>query len=148
MKNLIRKLMSIKLINFMVVGGFGYIVNVGVYYPLTLILKNNTLIFGQQFYLPPLIISSFISASANYYFNKISTFKKYKENSLGFWKYQASCWVTLPIDFILVFLFVNYLHMFPTLALAVAVLCVFMLRFVIVQRAIWSKLKVSDNGKT
>ncbi len=48
-----------RILSFMFVGGIGYFVNMAVYYPLTLWFKDKVLFLGQEFYLPPFLISSY-----------------------------------------------------------------------------------------
>lgn len=139
--NLVRLLLRIRLINFMAVGGVGYVINIAFYYPLTLLFKNHVLLLGQQFYLPPLVVSSLIAITSNYYFNKIFTFRRDREYSLGYLKYLGTCLVTLPFDVVFVFLFVHYLHFIPTLALAVAILIVFLLRYFVISHIVWTVKK-------
>src|SRR5208283_2283363 len=66
-KSLLKKY---QVLNFMLVGGIGYIINMGLYYPLTILFRSETTILGQHFYLPPFFISSFVAISCNYAMNK------------------------------------------------------------------------------
>lgn len=43
-----------QILNFMLVGGIGYAINMLIYWPLTLVFKNEVSFLGQQFYLPHL----------------------------------------------------------------------------------------------
>jgi putative flippase GtrA len=147
MIKLIKRLLNIRLVSFMVVGGIGYIVNLAFYYPLTLLFKSHVLILGQQFYLPPLVVSTLIAITSNYYLNKIYTFKKYKESNQGYLKYLGTCLITFPLDVVFVWVFVQYFNFIPTLALAIAILCVFLIRFAVISRFVWGKKLLTSPNK-
>ena len=124
-------------LNFMLVGGIGYIINMGLYYPLTLLFKSGTKILGQSFYLPPFFISSFVAISCNYSMNKQWTF--HKDTALGhtYFRYLGTNALTVVLDSILLFLLVAYVKLNPELAAGFAVLCVFILRYFIAINFIW-----------
>ncbi len=128
-----------RILSFMLVGGIGYFVNMVVYYPLTLWFKEKVLFLGQEFYLPPFLISSFIAITSNFYLNRLSTFKDYKEKDFGYVKYLTTCSASLPIEMVLIFLFVRFLGVFPVLAVALAILIVFIARYAVVSRIVWHR---------
>ena len=72
-----------QILNFMIVGGIGYAINMLTYWPLTLAFKNEVNFLGQHFYLPPFVISSLLAITSNYILNKVWTFKGWTENRLG-----------------------------------------------------------------
>ena len=126
----------------MIVGGIGYFINMVVYYPLTLWFKETVAFFGQEFYLPPFIISSYIAITSNYLLNRKFTFKGYQEKKLGYVKYLTTCSASLPIELALIYLLVHFLGFIPIMAVAVAILVVFIGRFIVVSRIVWHKEKV------
>ncbi|HXY74559.1 MAG TPA: glycosyltransferase family 2 protein, partial [Dehalococcoidales bacterium] len=95
-----------RIVNFMLVGGVGYVINIGIYSALTLIpvLRAQTNIFGKQYYLPPFAISTLIAIACNYYLNKRFTFQDRKEVKAGFWQYMAMGIITGIVDMALLFL--------------------------------------------
>ena len=126
-----------KILNFMLVGGIGYIVNVGLYYPLTLWFKQTTTLFGQEFYLPPFLFSSYVAITNNYLLNKKLTFKDYKVKKLGYVRYLATCSIAIPIEMVMIFLSVRFLGLEPVVAVALVILIVFMLRYLVVRKIVW-----------
>jgi len=130
-----------QILNFMVVGGIGYAINMAIYYPLTLLFHSTTVVFGQQYYLPPFVVSTLIAICSNYYLNKKWTFGDSREASFGFGRYLLMGAVTGLGDMALLFAFVRYLKMFPQLAAAIAILIVFVVRFFIAKTMIWGKRK-------
>lgn len=130
------------ILSFMLVGGIGYIANMAVYYPLTLLIQNKTTLFGQEYYLPPFFISSYIALTLNYYLNKHWTFGEQKEESFGYGRYIGMGAFTIVMDAILLFLLVKFLDLNPMVAIAIAVAVMFLVRYFIVKRLIWAKSKV------
>jgi putative flippase GtrA len=136
----------------MFVGGIGYLINMGLYYPLTLSFKSGTTILGQQFYLPPFFISSFVAITCNYWMNKQWTFREDEARSHSYFRYLGTNALTVVLDSILLFLLVTYVKLNPELAAALAVLCVFIVRYFIAIKFIWKwkinpvKPSVKDEG--
>ena len=126
-----------RVLNFMVVGGIGYVVNMGLYYPLTLVFKTEVTFLGSHFYLPPFVISSCVAIVCNYLMNKKWTFGDRKAKSLSFARYFGMAAVTLILDVVLLFVLVDYLHFWNVLAAAVAILVVFAVRFIVASYWIW-----------
>lgn len=128
-----------RILPFMIVGGVGYFVNMAVYYPLTLWFKGTVTFLEQEYYLPPFLVSSYVAITSNYMLNKLFTFKGYKLSQLGYFKYLITCSASLPIEMILIYLFVRFLGFIPIMAVAVAILVVFIARFLVVSRIVWHK---------
>ncbi len=128
-----------QILNFMAVGGIGYIVNMATYWPLTLVFKNEVTFLGQQFYLPPFVVSSLIAIFCNYELNRIWTFKGWREHQLGSLRYLFMALGTLLIDMFFLFLLVEYAHLPPLPAAALAILIVFIIRYAIARSWVWSK---------
>ena len=130
-----------RLLNYAVVGGIGYIINLGVYYPLTLVFEQQVTFLGQVFYLPPYIISASLAGTCNYFFNKWWTFGDRKESQLGFLKYWTILGPTILVDLTIIFLLVQFMHLEPIVAAAIAILSVFLIRYSIANKWIWGKNK-------
>lgn len=128
-----------RMINFMLVGGVGYIINMAVYYPLTLWFQQTVRFFGQEFYLPPFVISSYIAITSNYLLNRASTFRGYKVKRMSYLKYLFTCSASLPVEMVLIYFLVHYLGFIPVVAVAVAILIVFIARFLVVSKVVWTK---------
>ncbi len=126
-----------RILNFMLVGGLGYIINIGIYYPLTLVFKNEVTFLGQHFYLPPFVISSFIAMSFNYYLNRIWTFGDRQARSLSFFMYLSMGVTTLLFDMLVLFALVDYGGIRPVPAAAIAITVAFVLRYFISDKWIW-----------
>jgi putative flippase GtrA len=132
-------LSKFQLLNFMVVGGIGYAVNMLIYWPLTLLFKTQVKFLGQQFFLPPFVISSLVAIICNYELNKIWTFKGWKEQRLGGMRYFLMAAITLIMDMAMLSMFVDIFNVQPVPAAALAILVVFIVRYLIARRWIWSK---------
>ena len=129
-----------QVLNFMVVGGIGYAVNMLIYWPLTIIFKSEVTFLGQSFYLPPFVISSLIAILCNYELNKIWTFKGWKEQRFGGLRYLSMALVTLLFDMVMLYTLVEFLDLSPVPAAAIAILIVFIVRFVIAKRWVWKEI--------
>lgn len=132
-------LYKFQVLNFMVVGGIGYAVNMLTYWPLTLVFKSKVTFLGQSFYLPPFVISSLIAIFCNYELNKIWTFKGWKEQSFGGLRYLSMALVTLLFDMVMLYALVEFLNISPVPAAALAILIVFIVRFIIAKKWVWKK---------
>ncbi len=128
-----------RILNFMFVGGIGFVVNMALYYPLTLVFKSEVTFLGQHFYLPPFVFSSFVAIVCNYHLNKIWTFGDRKPKSMGFLRYLGMASTTLLLDMLFLFLLVDYGGLTPVLAAALAIAMVFIIRFVLADKFIWAK---------
>jgi len=126
--------------NFMIVGGIGYVINMAVYSLLTLNIKApETNFLGQHFYLAPFVASSLIAITSNYILNKVWTFKGWKEQRLGGLRYLIMALATLVLDMSFLAMLVDWGKMSPIPAAALAILIVFIVRFLIARKWIWSK---------
>ena len=133
--------MSIRIINFMVVGGLGFIVGTGlVYYPITWWLHHVTAV-NEIYYLPALIPSSLVSITWNYKLNQRWTFKDKKSESVSYLRYLSMSLSTIVFDIVLLFVFVHYLHLYYLLGLLLATICMFLLRYLIANIWIWKAKK-------
>jgi putative flippase GtrA len=128
-----------QILNFMLVGGIGYVINMLTYWPLTIIFKNEVTFLGQHFYLPPFVISSLVAIVCNYELNKIWPFKGWTENKLGGLRYLIMAFGTLFIDMLFLFILVQYCGFPPVPGAAVAILLAFILRYIIARSWVWSK---------
>jgi len=126
-----------RLLNFMIVGGIGYIINIASYYPLTLVFKSEVTFLSSHFYLPPFLISTYIAATTQYFMNKAWTFGDMARYSQGYLRYLSAVAVTAIGDIILLYIFVDFGHLQPVLAAAVAILVMFLFRYSIVKRWVW-----------
>jgi putative flippase GtrA len=146
MINLVKKLMKVRIFNFMFVGGIGYIINMGIYYPLTLIMRDQTTIFGHQYYLPPFLISTAIAITSNYFLNKRITFGDSKAKNLSLLKYMGTYWATIPFEMIILTCLVEFLHLEPVVGAAIAILTIFLSRYFVVKKVVWKTEDKKGNG--
>jgi dolichol-phosphate mannosyltransferase len=128
-----------KIVNFMVVGGIGYVINMGLYSLMTLGFKQEVTFLGQHFYLVPFIVSSLVAIFSNYQLNKIWTFRGWNEQSLGALRYLTMALVTLIFDMLILFILVDFGGLHPIPAAALAILIVFIARYVIAKRWVWQE---------
>lgn len=130
-----------RILNFMVVGAVGTLINLVVYWALTPLFHSKTTVFGQEYYLPAFAIAIVVATASNYYLNKRYTFSDRKEVTAGFWQYMGMGLITSILDMILLFLMVRFLHIWPQLAAVFAIILAFMLRYVVAKQWIWRKNK-------
>ncbi len=133
-----------QILNFMVVGGIGTVINLGLYWLLLFIpaLKEvqwNFLGKDHTNYVLPFIISSLVATVSNYLMNRASTFKGWKEQKGGFTRYISMALVTLALDNFLLFLLVRYGNLPYVLAAALAIFINFTARFLIARNWVWKK---------
>ncbi len=126
-----------RLLNFMIVGGIGYIINMAIYYPLTLVFNREVTFLGSHFYLPPFLISTYIAATSQYFMNKAWTFNDMEKYSQSYVRYLSAVAVTVIGDIAILCLIVDFGHLQPILAAAIAILIMFMARYIIVKRWVW-----------
>lgn len=126
-----------RIFNFMLVGGIGYIINMAVYCPLMLVFKSDVTFLNTHFYLPPFLISTFIAATSNYLMNKVWTFKDKERYKQSYIRYLLACSVTVLFDIVLLFILVDYGHLYPMLAAALAILVMFIARYFVVKKWVW-----------
>jgi dolichol-phosphate mannosyltransferase len=128
------------ILNFMVVGGIGFVVNLGLYTALLLVPAFKTReanFLVRHIYVAPFIMSSFVAIVCNYTLNRIWTFKGWDEQSLSFVRYLSMASVTLVADTALLSVFVDFGKLNYTLAAALAIIIVFIVRYAIARRWIW-----------
>lgn len=137
-------LQKYQILNFMVVGGIGWLINLGLYSLLLLAptLKKvqwNFLGKDHPNYLLPFIISSLVAIMCNYLMNRVSTFKGWKEQKSGFSRYLLMGISTLFLDMGLLVVLVKYGNLPYVAGAALAILIVFVVRFTIARKWVWSK---------
>ena len=133
-----------QILNFMIVGGIGYVINISImsiliYWPPAPIFTMKTSILGQHYFLLPFVISSLIAIACNYLLNKLWTFKGWSEQSAGFLRYLSMALATLLLDIAVLSAFVDWGHLPPVLAAALAIAIVFVVRFLIARKWVWAK---------
>jgi dolichol-phosphate mannosyltransferase len=133
-----------QILNFMVVGGIGTVINLGLYYLLLLVpalkaVQWNFLGKDHPNYLLPFFISSLVAIVSNYLMNRASTFKGWKEQRGGFRRYMTMALVTLVLDNALLFLLVTYGNLPYVPAAALAILINFIIRFLIARNWVWKQ---------
>ncbi len=128
---------ELRIVNFMVVGAIGYIINMGIYYPLTLVFQNDVTFLGQHFYLPPFLLSSLVAITSNYYWNKKWTFGDMKAKPLSYWRYLSMASATLVLDMVVLWGLVDFGKLSPVVAAAIAIIFVFILRYFISKHWVW-----------
>jgi dolichol-phosphate mannosyltransferase len=138
-----------QILNFMVVGGIGYVINLGLYYfllliPLFKMIRWSWLGEGDRNYLLPFIVSSLVAMVSNYLLNRISTFKGWKEQKSGFFRYIAMGIATLFLDMGLLVVFVKYADFPYVPAAALAILIAFVARFLIARSWVWKKKSLAQ----
>ena len=137
-----------QILNFMVVGGIGALINLGLYTLLlhVPILKNvqwDWLGNGKDNYLLPFIISTLIAMICNYLLNRVSTFKGWKEQKGGFGRYMTMGILTSIIDYGLLVLFVKYGRLAYELSAILAIIIAFVIRFIIARSWVWKQKRSS-----
>lgn len=121
----------------MLVGGIGYFINMAIYFVITPLFHSQTTVLGQEYYLPPFLISSYIAITSNYILNKRYTFQDKKEHSVGYGRYLIMSTITLVIDVAILFLLVKYVGLIPQLAAMLAILIAFILRYYFAKKWVW-----------
>ena len=124
------------LLSFMLVGGIGYVINMGIYYPLTMLFGKDTVIFGQHFYVPPFLISSYIAITSNYLMNRRWTFQA-EAKAHGYFRYLGTYFVSLIFEIAALVVLSDYVHLAPQLSAAIAILGIFLGRYALVKRFVW-----------
>ena len=129
--------------NFMIVGGIGYLINIGIYSLLLNVpfFSNGFVLPGNHYYLFPFVLSSLVAIVSNYILNKIWTFRGWKENRFGGLRYLAMALATLVLDLAFLWLMVDIGHVPPIGGAAIAILIVFIVRFLIAKKWVWVREK-------
>ncbi|MDD5287712.1 MAG: glycosyltransferase family 2 protein [Dehalococcoidales bacterium] len=137
-------LYKFQILNFMIVGGIGYVINIALYSLLTLLPSLRTFEFNQfgkdqPYYLPPFVVSSLVAIISNYLMNRAWTFKGWSEQKAGIGRYLFMGLGTLLLDMGLLFILVEYGNLAPIPAAALAIFVVFIVRFIIARSWVWKK---------
>jgi len=140
--NLWKRLWKIRIFNFMVVGGCGFILNLCIYYPLTVLIHNKITFLNQVFYLPALLITAPIVIAFNYWMNMKWTFRDSPSKSLSLGRYELMGLSTMIFDLFIIFALVQYGHIFYLIAMVLATIIMFLMRYFIANKWIWKTEKV------
>ena len=133
---------KIRIFNFMVVGGLGALIGtLLIYWPITILIHNRVTVLGQIFYLPGLIPSSIVSMTFNYYMNNKWTYRGCSARQLSLLRYYVMGSTTWIFDMMLLVIFVRYCHIYYLLALLIATIVMFLVRYVISGKWIWRVAK-------
>ena len=128
------------ILDFMVVGGIGTVINLGVYSLLVLLPALKTFqynVVGKTYYFPPFILSSLVAIVSNYLMNKAWTFRGWKEQKGGFARYLTMGVIALIPDSGLLIIFVEFGKLPYVLAAALAIVINFIFRFLIARSWVW-----------
>ena len=128
----------------MVVGGLGFCLNLVIYYPLTVIIHNRVSFLNQVFYLPALLISTPIVIAFNYLMNKKWTYRECPAKSLSLVRYEFMGLCTAVLDMIVLFCLVYFGHIYYLLAMVMAAVIMFGMRYFISNRWVWRTLEVKS----
>jgi len=127
----------------MVVGGLGGLLSFAIYYPLTFYFKSHVQFLGQTFYLPATIPSTVAGVTFNYFLNKKWTYGDCKAKRMSLARYELVGLSTACLDVFALFLLVHYGHLYYLIAPVVAVLCMFVIRYFLVNKLVWHTSKVT-----
>ena len=142
MINLWKRMWKIRIFNFMFVGSCGFLLNLCIYYPLTVLIHNKITFLNQIFYLPALLITAPITIAFNYWMNKKWTFKDSTTKSLSLGRYELMGLSTMIFDLFIIFFLVQYGHIFYLVAMVLATIIMFLMRYFIANKWIWKTEKV------
>ena len=123
----------------MFVGGIGWVVNMLAYWILTQYFKTGFDFLGRHYYLLPFVFSSLLAITSNYFLNRLWTFRDKKEQSLGALRYYSMALITLLLDMFFLFVLVDYAKLWPVPAAGIAILIVFIVRYVIARNWVWAQ---------
>ena len=137
-----KRLWKIRMFNFMFVGGCGFLLNLAIYNPLTVLIHSKITFLNQVFYLPALLISTPIVIAFNYALNKKWTYRDFPAKSLSLARYEFMGLCTAVFDMIVLFLLVHYGHIFYLVAMVLAAIIMFSIRYFISNRWVWKTAKV------
>ena len=131
-----------QILNFMLVGGIGFLINMVLYSILVLVPALKTFAFnrvGTTYYIPPFILSSLVAIVCNYLMNKAWTFRGWNEQKGGFIRYLTMGLVALIPDSGLLIVFVQFGKLPPVPAAALAIIIMFFVRYMIARNWVWKK---------
>ena len=140
--NLWKRLWKIRIFNFMFVGSCGFLLNLCLYYPLTVLIHNKITLLNQVFYLPALLITAPIVIAFNYWMNMKWTFRDSPSKSLSLGRYELMGLSTMIFDLFIIFALVQYGHIFYLIAMVLATIIMFLMRYFIANKWIWKTEKV------
>lgn len=127
-----------RVLRFMVVGGIGYLILLAIYYPLLPLFQDQITFLGKQFYLPPFAIALVLASVCTYLMCKKWAFGGRRENRLGPLRFSLLVVSTFVGDLVVLFLLVEFLGLNPILAAIITVWVVFIIRYTVASRWIWS----------
>lgn len=136
------------ILDFMIVGGIGTVINLGLYSILVLVpalQKVQYNVVGTNYYFPPFILSSLVAICSNYLMNKAWTFKGWKEKKGGFARYLTMGVIALVPDSLLLIAFVKWAKLPHVLAAALAIFINFIFRFLIARSWVWKNKATKTN---
>jgi dolichol-phosphate mannosyltransferase len=128
--------------NFMIVGAIGFVINLAIYSLLlnfSIFTENGIVLPGNHYYLFPFVLSSLVAITSNYLLNKYWTFRHWAENSKGGLRYFAMALGTLVLDIGFLWLLVDLTHIPPIGGAAIAILIVFIVRYMIAKKWVWAR---------
>jgi dolichol-phosphate mannosyltransferase len=137
------------ILDFMIVGGIGTLINLGVYSVLVLVPALKTFQYnevGKTYYFPPFILSSLVAIVSNYLMNRAWTFRGWKEQKGGFVRYLTMGLIALIPDSGLLIIFVEFGKLPYVLAAALAIIINFIFRFLIARSWVWNKKAPKAKG--
>jgi putative flippase GtrA len=137
--SLLKQFFKVRIINFMMIGGIAFIVSIAVYYPLTLFFQYNVMWLGQIFYLPAAIPSTFVSLIFGYYGNRKWTFGDCRAKRLSLLMYVSTGMLTAVGDIFLLFVIVHLCRIHYLVASILAVIVMFVVRYIISRKWIWKQ---------
>jgi putative flippase GtrA len=126
----------------MLIGTIGGLVSFAVYYPLTFYFKSSVHFLGQIFYLPAVIPSTIAGVTFNYFLNKKWTYGDCNAKSMSLARYEVVGLSTAVLDIATLFVLVYYVHINYLIAPVVAVLCMFLIRYLLVGKFVWNTKNV------
>ncbi len=121
-------LYKFRILRFMLVGGLGTLVGLGVLYTLTEVLS--------LYYLVSYIIAFVVSTTSNYVWNSLWTFKQ--DIRVQEWKkYVAVCATTLLLNVVLMVALTDLIGLWYMLSATIVVLVVFTLNYTFSKKLVW-----------
>jgi dolichol-phosphate mannosyltransferase len=127
---LLNKLLKIKLIRFALVGGSGTILNLGMLFILTDLVKLAPAV--------SYVVVFVIVVSSNYYLNSIWTFKG-KLNYMSLIRYAIISLGTLLINEGILYLMTYRLGLWYMFSACIGILVAFMINYTLSRRLVWKK---------
>ena len=123
------------ILKFMLVGASGVLVNLAVLAALTEL--------AGIYYLASFAVAFMCAATNNYWWNKLWTFKGRATAKLGYLRYLTLTSVTLLLDEALLYAFTEWCGIWYVASATIAIMIVFVIRYLASKRFIWSETKVT-----